>query len=122
MTDIFTVTAPLAIRYRDGVKRIIVRCFPYREGLIFIAPFWNRLPPEQAFEVAPGPIKGDGPWKVGDAVISVLGCQGTDPILATEYAQWQIWLQTEGRDYPDDGEIALRAAQWISRRERPPER
>lgn len=120
MADLFSVTAPLAVRFRTGEKRIMLRCFPYGDGLVFIGPFWNRLPPAQAFQVLAGPVRGDGPWKAGDAVITVLGCHGSDPQLANEFAEWQAWLQAEETDYPDNAEIAALADDWISRQ--PPSR
>lgn len=116
MADLFSVTAPLAAHFRDGRAHIMLRCFPYGDGLVFITPFWNRLPPERAFQVLTGPIKGEGPWKVGEAVVTVLACHGTDPTLASEFAEWQAWLQQAGADYPDDERIAALAADWIARR------
>jgi hypothetical protein len=117
MADLFTVTAPLAVRLRNGDKRVMLRCFPYGDGLIYLAPFWNRLPADRAFQVLPGPLKGDGPWKAGDAVITVLGCHGTDAELAAEYAAWQSWLQQEATGYPDDEAIEMLARAWIDNRE-----
>jgi hypothetical protein len=47
-----------------------------------------------------GALKGEGPWKVGDAVITVLGCQGTDPVMAGLYARWQTHMQQPGFAFP----------------------
>lgn len=105
MADLFSVTAPLAIRFPDGEKQIIVRCFPRGDGLIFVAPYWDRLPAPAAFRFVAGPVKGEGPWKAGDAVITVLGCHGTDPELASEFASWQSYLEQCGDEYPDHARL-----------------
>lgn len=101
MADLFTVTAPLMIRFPDGDKRIMVERFPLADGLLYLEPFWAQLHPDEAFQKVEGAMKGDGPWKVGDAVISVLGCQGTDPQMADLYARWQTHMQQPGFEFPD---------------------
>ena len=50
-------------------------------------------------------IKGEGPWKVGTAVISVLGCQGTHPEQAAEFAAWKFHLEQCGESYPTRDEL-----------------
>lgn len=105
MADLFSVTAPLAIRFPDGEKQIMLRCFPSGDGLIFLAPYWDQLPAHQAFRFVAGPVKGEGPWKAGNAVITVLGCHGTDPELASEFAGWQSYLEQRGESYPDNARL-----------------
>ncbi len=104
MADLFSVTAPLAIRFADGSRNIMVERIPWRDGVAFLPPFWTRNTIEQALCLVPGPITGDGPWKAGDAVITVLGCHGTDGALAQEFSCWQSEIaQMEG--YPERATI-----------------
>lgn len=105
MADLFSVTAPLAIRFRDGSREIMVERLPYNGGALFLAPFWTETGIEAALRFIPGPLRGDGPWKVGDAVVTVLGCQGTDPQLASEFAAWQGLLEQLGTGYPERDRI-----------------
>jgi hypothetical protein len=48
---------------------------------------------------------------VGDCVVTVAGCQGSDPELAMAFAQWQAYLQECDGQYlhPDDILAAARA-------------
>lgn len=89
MADLFSVTAPLAIRFADGTKQIMIERIPFRNGILFLPPWWTDHSLEHSLRFVAGPIKGDGPWKSGDAVITVLGCHGTDPELAREFSCWQ---------------------------------
>ncbi len=108
MADLFSVTAPLAIRFKDtGDKHIMVTRLPYNNGLLYLPTFWTDMPPQQALRYVPGPVTGDGPWKVGNAIITVLACHGTDAVLANDYSCWQSRLMEPGYDYPDDSEIIL---------------
>ncbi len=100
MTDLFSVTAPLMVRFPDGERRIMVERFPTPGGLLYLEPFWTQQHPDEAFHELDGPLKGDGPWKLGDAVITVLGCQGTDPVMADLYARWQTHMQQPGFEAP----------------------
>lgn len=110
MPDLFSVTAPLAIRFPDGEKKIMIHRYPSGDGMIFLAPFWNLSASDAAWHRVPGPIKGEGPWKVGDAVVTVLGCHGTDAELAGEFSEWQSYREQCGGDYPDDASLAALAA------------
>jgi hypothetical protein len=105
MADLFSVTAPLAIRFADGSKEVMVARLAYRDGLLFLPAFWTEAGIAGALRFVPGPIRGDGPWKVGDAVVTVLGCQGTDRDLAWRFASWQEHLRVLGEAYPEPGEI-----------------
>ena len=42
---------------------------------------------------------------MGDCVISVLGCHGTNPELAGLFSDWQTYMQMASDSYPDDGYI-----------------
>ena len=105
MADLFSVRAPLLIRYPDGRMEVMVERLPHTEGLVYFRPFWNQLPAEQGVRFVSGEVRGEGPWKVGDAVVTVLGCQGTHPQQAAEYAEWQSYCDQLGDDYPDTDEL-----------------
>lgn len=95
MADLFSMTAPLLIRHKTGARHIMVERYPVAngDGLVYFEIFWHRQrPASQAIHRITGQIKGDGPWKIGDSIITVLGCQGTDPELASAYAEWQSYL------------------------------
>lgn len=105
MADLFSVKTPLAIRYPDGTKKIMLEYFASKDGLLYLEPYWHLQPASLQMNRVTGEIKGDGPWKVGDCVVTVLGCHGTDPELAQLFAQWQFYMQTEAEDYPDQNII-----------------
>lgn len=96
--------SPLIIRLSNGDTRIMAEYFRHQEGLLFFDIFWNQAP-EQSIHLVKGEYKGEGPWKVGDAVISVLGCHGCDPNLATQFSEWQVYLQMCADEYPSEQEI-----------------
>ena len=106
MADLFSVTAPLAIRFRDtGEKQIMVERLPYDDGLLFLPTFWIDKDVQQTLRFVPGPIEGDGPWKAGQAIITVLACHGTDAQLANEFSAWQTRLMEIGDAYPVRSDI-----------------
>lgn len=107
--NLFNVTAPLAIRCRDGRRRLMAEKFPHPRGLLYFEPFWHQDPDGGLIHLVEGPLKGDGPWKAGDCVITVAGCQGSDPELAIAFAQWQAFLQDCGGEYAEP-EAILAAA------------
>lgn len=101
MAELFSVTAPLMIRFPDGRKYVMAERFPHPEGLLFFDMFWHRyMPASRAMHLVTGAIRGDGPWRVGDAVVTVLGCHGTDPEMASAYSEWQAFLETGAPGYP----------------------
>jgi len=99
-TSLFAVTAPLLIRLPSGDKRIMAERFPHPRGVLYFEPFWRDNRRQPAIHVAEGAIRGEGPWKVGDAVVTVLGC--SDPHLAAEWQEWQQCL-LEGGVYSERG-------------------
>ena len=105
MADLFTLTTPLLIRYPDESRHVAVACFPCTDGILYFRPYWNELPDTEGIRVASGELRGEGPWKVGDAVITVLGCQGTNPEQAAEMADWKFRLQQAGESYPTRDEL-----------------
>lgn len=103
MADLFAMTAPLLIRHADGREHIMVERFPLAAGpgLVYFELFWHlQRPAAQAIHRLEGELRGDGPWKIGDSVISVLGCQGSNPQHAAAYAEWQSYLQQGAPGYP----------------------
>jgi len=110
MADLFTLTTPLLIRYPDNTRRVMVACFPLVGGIVYFRPWWNELPDGEGIQIVRGDIRGEGPWKVGDAVITVLGCQGTHPEQAAEFADWKFYLEQRGERYPmrDELEVVAR--------------
>jgi hypothetical protein len=102
MANIFTVKSPLAIRFRDGSKKILIELFPREDGAVGFELGWEQSKtPDPYIQVIEGDLKGEGPWKIGDAVLTVLGCHGTDAELASEYADWQFQREF-GTPYPDE--------------------
>jgi hypothetical protein len=100
MADLFTVTAPLLIRRADGRQHVAAEIFPHPNGIVYFEVFWNLRDPEETVRVVQGPFKGDGPWKIGDTVIRVLGCHGTDGTLAQQYDEWRLYLKENADTYP----------------------
>lgn len=100
MADLFSVTAPLLIRHPGGEQRVIAERFALPNGLVYFELFWHLGNPDETVHVVEGPIKGDGPWKVGDSVVRVLGCHGTDGVLAQRFDQWRLYLADNADAYP----------------------
>ncbi|MGE5154440.1 MAG: hypothetical protein ACM3ST_10515 [Bdellovibrio bacteriovorus] len=106
MADLFAVTAPLALRHPDGSEQVIAACFPHPSGLLYLDCFWHLRTPNEAAHLIRGELRGEGPWRIGDAVIRVIGCHNTDPQLAGPYAQWREYLETRGAaEYPPPEQI-----------------
>ncbi len=97
MADLFSVRAPLVVRLPDGSHHLCVAIFPHPAGLVYCQPVWEKEEVTARTHLLVGEIKGGGPWRVGDAVVRLLGCHGTDPGLASEYAEWQAWCHEQGR-------------------------
>ena len=99
MPAIESVTAPLAILFDDRSKKLAAACFPHQLGLLYLDTWWHLKKPDKAAHIIKGEIKGEGPWRIGNATIRVLGCQNTDPELQTEFLNWQEYLK-ETNEYP----------------------
>jgi hypothetical protein len=106
MNELFKVTAPLVIRLPQGKKKLIAEKFPHAQGLLYFDLYWHELEPAEAFHTVRGEITGEGPWKIADSVITVLGCEGTDPELSSAWSDWQAIIQSPVSDYPDPGLVA----------------
>ena len=105
MADLFTLTAPLLVRFPNDIRHVMVACFQLPAGILYFRPYWDELPPGDGICQLSGDIKGEGPWKVGDAVITVLGCQGSHPQQAAELAEWMFHLEQRGECMPTHEEL-----------------
>jgi hypothetical protein len=101
MADLFSITAPLLIRYPDDTQDVMVDCLQHSAGLVYFRPFWDRMSLTDGIRLVTGEVRGHGPWKVGDAVVTVLGCRGVHPEQAAEFAEWQVYREQFGSSYPD---------------------
>lgn len=104
MPAIESVTAPLAILFDDGSKILAAACFPHKLGLMYLDTWWHLKKPDEAAHIIKGELKGEGPWRIANATVRVLGCQNTDPELQAEYYNWQEYLN-ETSDYPPASQI-----------------
>jgi hypothetical protein len=105
MADLVTLRSPLLIRYPDNTRHVMIACFRHPEGVLYFRPYWDQLPGTEGMVVVTGAVKGEGPWKVGDAVVTLLGCQGTHPEQAAEFADWKFYLEQHGESYPAREEL-----------------
>lgn len=106
MADLFSITAPLMIRNPQGKEQNIAEIFPHPKGIIYFDLYWHLGLPKETIHLIEGSLSGEGPWKIGDYVINVLGCHGTNAELASTYQQWQTYLQSAADDYPPSPLIA----------------
>jgi hypothetical protein len=99
MADLFSVTAPLLIKLPSGSEHVMAEKYPHPEGLVFFDLYWleNDTP---AVHVIKGDIKGEGPWKVGDAIVRVLSCG--DTALSMHWNNWQQEVLAVPGKYHDD--------------------
>jgi hypothetical protein len=111
MADLFTVTAPLKIRLPDGRQQVIAELFRHPAGLLYFEMHWQE-DRESRIHLVEGELKGDGPWKIADHIIYVLGCQHTDAEMAYEYAEWQTWHQQHPEACPDRKMISRIASSY----------
>jgi hypothetical protein len=112
VADLFSVTAPLMIRCPDGGKRVMAAVFRHPRGLLYFDLFWDRMPDGHGVHLVTGKVRGDGPWKAGDCVVTLLGCQGSEPGLASQYAEWQLYLEQQSAGYPSSLELGKIARQY----------
>ncbi|RTZ72928.1 MAG: hypothetical protein DSZ00_07295 [Gammaproteobacteria bacterium] len=105
MARLETVTAPLVIRFSDGSEKVVSRAFPHPEGVVYLDLFWHLKSPVEAAHLLPGELSGEGPWRVGDVVIRVLGCANTDPHLQAQFLPWKEYLEQNGEAYPPEAQI-----------------
>jgi hypothetical protein len=106
MATIDSITAPLVLRHPDGREQLIAAAFPHPLGLLYLDLYWHLSTPDEAAHLVRGPLSGDGPWRVGDVRLRVLGCHNTDPHLQDDFSRWQQYLQTHSDAYPPREQIA----------------
>jgi hypothetical protein len=100
------------IRYPDQARHVIIEKFPHPQGLLYFEPFWHLAEDNSLTHIVKGAFSGEGPWKMGDAVITVAGCHGTDPEMASAVAEWSQYLQMCNGEYLDRDAI-LEAARSL---------
>ncbi len=105
MPAIDSVATPLVIRFANREERVVAACFPHPQGLLYLDLFWHLSSPGQAAHLISGTLRGDGPWKIGNCVVRLLGCHNTDPGLQDEFASWQTYLQNQADQYPPPAQI-----------------
>ena len=105
MAAIDSVAAPLVLRHPDGREQLIAACFPHPAGLLYFDLYWHLSTPREAAHLIRGELRGEGPWRVGDARLRVLGCHNTDPQLQGAFAAWQRYLQANAGAYPPRAQI-----------------
>ena len=111
MADLFTVTAPIKIRLPDGEQQVIAELFPHPDGLLYFELHWQQ-DKDSRIHLIEGELKGEGPWKIADHILYVLGCRGTDADLAVEFDEWRTWRMEQPGDYPDERMIARIASTY----------
>jgi len=99
MPELFDMKRPLAVKYQNGEKSIMVAYYRHGKGMVYLEPFWEQKPDDKKAIVISGEVTGEGPWKIGEAVISLVGCHNTDAELAKMLSDWEFHLQTVGADY-----------------------
>ncbi len=104
MAAIETITSPLAILFDEGKKQLAAACFEHQLGLLYLDPFWHLKSPADSAHLIKGTLKGEGPWRINNATIRVLGCRNTDPELQVEFNNWNEYLQNSP-DYPPREQI-----------------
>jgi len=105
MADINSVTAPLVLREPQGTEKVIAACFTHPQGVLYLDLFWHQSTPQQAAHLISGELLGEGPWRIGEHRLRVLGCHNTDPHLADQFAAWQQYLQAHPDEYPPRRQI-----------------
>jgi hypothetical protein len=105
LTDLFSITAPLLIRHAGGVKHVMIECFRHPDGLVYLRRFRGREPDAQDMHFVQGEVTGEGPWKIGDAVMTLPGCHGSNPGETAEFAEWQFHAGQLGDACPSRSEL-----------------
>ena len=105
MAALETVTAPLIIRLSPEHEKVVARAFPHPQGVVFLDLFWHLSRPGDAAHLIRGELRGEGPWRVGEARIRLLGCANTDPGLQAEYIPWRDYLNEHSDEYPPEAQI-----------------
>jgi len=100
MPDIFTMTAPMVFHDHPHDRHLLIaEIFPAENGLVFFEPYWRDFPSAQVVHHVEGELKGEGPWKIGDATITVLSCG--EPELGMAWQDWQAHISQQADLYTD---------------------
>ncbi|MCB1734522.1 MAG: hypothetical protein H6981_15400 [Gammaproteobacteria bacterium] len=99
-SNLFTVTAPLMIRSADGGEHVIAELFEHPLGILWFEPYWHLGDPKTTLHLVEGEVRGEGPWRVADHILNVLGCHGTNAELAIGFERWREFLLDPASDYP----------------------
>ena len=93
------------IKLPSGAEYVMAEKYPHPEGLVFFEIYWLETD-KPAVHVIKGDIKGEGPWKVGDAIVRVLSCGDTELSM-----QWNHWQQEvlafPGKYHDEDARVDL---------------
>ena len=109
----FNLRRPLLLRSRNGEKTISAELFAHPQGIVWFELYWHLAPnPNDKIHLLRGDLKGEGPWIIADTVISLVGCQGTDPEMAMQLSQWESYLLLNKTEYPGIETITQIAKQW----------
>jgi len=109
MNNIFSVTAPLTIKFPDGSRKLIIEKFSHEQGLLIYEPFWHINGLTNSVHLIKGDITGEGPWKIGQHIIMVTGCQVSDPEMSRQLSDWQAYLSIPDQQYPGEEQIRILA-------------
>jgi len=112
LADLFSVTAPLLLRRPDGSLHVMAEVFPHPDGLLYFDLYWDCRPPQTGIHLVTGEIHGAGPWKIGDCVVTLLGCHGSHPEQAADHAAWQSYVEQQGSDFPARDRIEALAREY----------
>ena len=105
MADLFSVTAPLMIKLPSGNEYVMAEKYPHPEGLMFFDLYWLESS-SPAVHIVKGKIKGEGPWKVGDAIVRVLSCGDVE--LSMQWNNWQQHvLSVPGKYHDENAKLQL---------------
>lgn len=99
------MTAPLVLRDPQGNEKVVAACFTHPQGLLYLDLFWHQSTPNKAAHLLKGALHGEGPWRIGDHRLRVLGCHNTDPHLASQFSAWNDYLQNNPEAYPPRAQI-----------------
>lgn len=105
MAAIDQLSAPLVLRDPGGNERVIAAAFTHPLGLLCLDLFWHQSSPDKAAHLLRGELAGEGPWRIGNYRLRVLGCQATDPHLAEQFSAWSEYLANQGDRYPPRPQI-----------------
>lgn len=105
MVELQDITAPLVVRLVDGGEKVVAACFPHPQGMLYLDTFWHLKTPQEAAHLVRGKLRGNGPWRVGDVTVRVLGCPNTDPDLQHDHIAWRDYLEQHQSAYPPREQI-----------------